>query len=663
MPRPYRFWLCGVLSSLVGIHSAAAAAREWVVARSPGFVVLSDAGEKRAREVAHQFEQVRGLFRQVLQARVDPGRMVLIIAVKDEDGLRELLPGYWERKGGMRPAGVFHAGRDKHLVALRLDAQPDNTYPVLYHEYTHLLIRLNVRWIPLWLNEGLAEFWGSSDIDEKEVRWGIIPAPHVLYLRRAALPRLDELLVADQTSPLYTESKSVAGFYAASAVLTHYLLLGAQQRSGQIQEFFKLLGSDMDEPEALRRAFGDLRKLESELKRYVQLPTFASMKGAVRIDPQEVAVAPVSRAQADALRGDYLARTGRPREASVLLESALQQDPGLSLAHEGQGVVDSNRGHRRAALRHFTEAARLAPGNYVAQFRAGLIQDDGAEPGADRARREQALRHAVEVNPAFAPAWAALSRLLSEREDRRAEAVAAAERACALEPAAAAHRVALWQALGRAGRAAEAARVEESLALMARRDNAVLDEVTAALDETGRSTDIEPLLRKAHAANPRSAMPIIMLADFLDRHEKQEEAERLLREALQADPQSIALMGSLAYALSDSPAKAAEGLAMIERVLAKAPGVPAFLDTKGWALFRLKRLPEAESVLRSAVEGSGDPVILDHLGDVLTEQGRAAEARVQYEQALGTPGVKAELRTSLQAKLERGRPPASPPPP
>ena len=355
--------------------------------------------------------------------------------------------------------------------------------------------------------------------------------------------------------------------------------------------------------------------------------------------------------------------TGHPREASVLLESALQQDPSLSLAHEGLGVVDGERGHRRDALRHFTEAARLAPGNYVARFRAGLIADDTAEPGADRARREQALRQALEVNPAFAPAWASLSRLLSEREDGRAQAVAAAERACVLEPAATSHRVALWQALARAGQVAEAARVEEWLARMARRDSGVLAAMTWELDEAGRSADLELLLRNARAANPRSAPATIMLTAFLHDHGKQEEAERLLRDALAADPQSLVLMGSLAYALADSPVKAAEGLTLIERVLAKAPGVPAYLDTKGWALFRLKRLTEAESVLRRAVEGASDAVILEHLGDVLAEQGRAADARAQYEHALEAPDVTATLRTTLQAKIGRTGQPASSPPP
>jgi tetratricopeptide (TPR) repeat protein len=441
-----RIGVACVLSWLVAAVPAAAAPREWVLARSPGFIVVSDAGEKRARQVAHQFEQVRALFRQVLQARVDPGRLVVIIAVKDESGLRELLPGYWERKGGAWPAGIFVPGRDKHLLALRLDVTTENPYRVVYHEYTHLLIRLNVRWVPLWLNEGLAEFWGSSDIDDQETRWGLISGPALLYLRQAPMVKLDDLLAADQSSPLYNDASRTSAFYAQSTVLTHYLLLGAPERRGQIAEFFKQLESGVDEPEALRRAFGDLRKLDLELSAYVQRMSFPGVKTQTRIDAQTIQAMPLTPAQADALRGDFLARTGRPCEARALLDSAVRQDPEMSWAHEGLGTLEAGRGRRPDALRQFNEAARLAPANYLALFRAGLIEEDGAEPKADAARREQALRKALQVNPAFAPALAALARLLSRQEDRRAEAVSSAQRACALDPAAASHRVDLWQA-------------------------------------------------------------------------------------------------------------------------------------------------------------------------------------------------------------------------
>src|SRR5262245_56422454 len=164
--------LVAALAAVLAAAPAWAADREWVLARSPGFLVVSDAGEKEARQVAHQFEQVRGLFAQVLQARVDPGQPVVIYAVRDERGLRELMPRRWETKGGSRPAGIFIPGREKHLVALRLDTSEAYPYHVIYHEYTHLLLRLNARWVPLWLNEGLAEFYGTADVDDKEVRWG-----------------------------------------------------------------------------------------------------------------------------------------------------------------------------------------------------------------------------------------------------------------------------------------------------------------------------------------------------------------------------------------------------------------------------------------------------------------------------------------------------------
>ena len=637
------------------VPATAADNRQWVLARSPGFIVVSDAGEKKAQQVAHQFEQVRGLFREILQARVDPGRLVIIFAVRDENGLRELLPDYWERKGAARPAGVFIAGRDKHLVALRLDAETANPFHVPYHEYTHLLTRLNVSWVPLWLQEGLAEFYASSEIDEKEVRWGLVSRDHVMLLRNVPLLKMGELLSADTSSPLYNEGSRVGIFYAQSAVLTHYLLLAAPQRRGQIQELFKLLEADVDEGEALRRAFGDLGKLESELATYVRRMSFPGIKTEVRIDAQQIRTMPLGPAEADALRGDFLARTGRPREARVLLESALRQDPALSWAHEGLGVIEAGRGRFTEALRHFTEAVRLSPRNYLAQFRAGLIEEPGADHAADAARRERALRAAAEANPSFAPAFAALARLLSERDDRRAEAVTMAERATALDPAVAWYRVVLWQASSRAGRVEDAARLEADLVKIARRDPNTLADLTRELDGAGRTAEAESLLRKAREASPRSGALTMILASFLDDHDKRSEAEKLLREALAADPQSEILAANLAWVLSESPATAAEGLAMIDRSLKKEAGDPSLLDTRGWALFQLRRFAEAEAALRSAVEGREDPEILEHLGDVVREQGRAAEALALYERALAAPSVTARRRTSLQAKIESAR--------
>src|SRR6266403_6242385 len=68
----------------------------WIQVRSPHFVVASDVGEKRARRIAQQFEQLRGVFHSSFPSfRADPGQPILIVAVNDEEAMKEWLPQYW----------------------------------------------------------------------------------------------------------------------------------------------------------------------------------------------------------------------------------------------------------------------------------------------------------------------------------------------------------------------------------------------------------------------------------------------------------------------------------------------------------------------------------------------------------------------------------------
>ncbi|GEM_PF-6791102 len=97
-----RFALCaGLLCPPFPARAWAADKPEtWVDVRSPNFVVVSSAGDKQAHNVAEQSELFRGAFAEVFpQARVDLGKPLTIFAVKNEKGLRALLPGFWEKKG------------------------------------------------------------------------------------------------------------------------------------------------------------------------------------------------------------------------------------------------------------------------------------------------------------------------------------------------------------------------------------------------------------------------------------------------------------------------------------------------------------------------------------------------------------------------------------
>src|SRR6185295_15021055 len=60
----------------------------------------------------------------------------------------------------------------------------------------------------------------------------------------------------------------------------------------------------------------------------------------------------------------------------------------------------------------------------------------------------------------------------------------------------------------------------------------------------------------------------------------------------------------------------------------------AYLDSMGWALFRMDRLEQAEQYLRRAVEKSANAVVLDHMADVLKRRGSVREALEFWRRAL-----------------------------
>jgi len=103
------------LSSLPAEHHGA-----WVEVRSSHFTVISNAGEKQARKVADEFEQIREVFQNAFpRLRVDLGKPVIIFAVKNEDSQKSLLPAFWEVAGRTHPAGVYQPGEEKHFVVVR----------------------------------------------------------------------------------------------------------------------------------------------------------------------------------------------------------------------------------------------------------------------------------------------------------------------------------------------------------------------------------------------------------------------------------------------------------------------------------------------------------------------------------------------------------------
>ena len=240
----------------------------WIEVRSPHFLVLSDSSEKQARHVAGQFERMRGIFHTVFpKAHVDPADPIIVIALKDKKAFQSLEPEAYLAKGQLELAGLFLRAPDKNYVLLRLDAQGEHPYATVYHEYTHLLMGKAGEWIPLWFNEGLAEFYQNTDIHENDVALGEPSPENLELLRENRLLPLQVLFAVDANSPYYHQENKTSIFYAESWALIHYLQVNdIQQKTQRLTDYLQLVAQYVDPVTAATRAFGDLKQLQAELE-------------------------------------------------------------------------------------------------------------------------------------------------------------------------------------------------------------------------------------------------------------------------------------------------------------------------------------------------------------------------------------------------------------
>ena len=77
--------------------------------------------------------------------------------------------------------------------------------------------------MPLWLSEGIAEFYQNTEILDDRVRLGKGDPYLQSVLEHNALLPLSTLFSVDPHSPYYHEENKGSIFYAQSWALTHYL--------------------------------------------------------------------------------------------------------------------------------------------------------------------------------------------------------------------------------------------------------------------------------------------------------------------------------------------------------------------------------------------------------------------------------------------------------
>jgi tetratricopeptide (TPR) repeat protein len=377
----------------------------WIGVRTKNFYLIGNAGEKDIRKVGLKLEQFREVFTRLFtNMRFNTPVPTTVVVFKSDDS-------YAPFKPNANTAGYFQAGQDVNYITLTTEVRgQQDPFSVIFHEYTHLLVENTFADVPLWFNEGLAEYYSTFTItDDQKVRLGTPIGSHVFLLRESKMLPLRTLFEVDHKSPHYNEAKKQGIFYAQSWALMHYLIIGKAGKVEQLGKFMELLTAKTPLEQAFQQAFGTpMEVMEKELRDYVKKDRYNVLDGhfenKLELDTTNQA-APLTEAEAQAYLGDLLAHSRR-KDAYTYLEKALKLDPNLGMAHASLGMLYFYEGKVKEAHASLERAVAANSQNYLAHYYYAFTLSRGDEnvngfaPEVAAKIREH-LQKAIALRPDF----------------------------------------------------------------------------------------------------------------------------------------------------------------------------------------------------------------------------------------------------------------------
>ena len=352
---------------------------KWVEVHSTHFSVLTDAGEKRGREVALRMEQMRAVFGQLLMKdKLKMSVPVTVVAFKSDKQYGLIAPS--QQSGA---AGFFVPGADRVYIGLNLfEAEP---WRAIAHPLAHYLLNYNYPPAQGWFDEGLAEYFGAMRVDNKQVEIGADPELSPEWhedifdeVRRSSktpqpLTQLISSPVWISMPDLFTMKHDTSGtregthhtlYYAQSWMVIHYIV--NKNRMPETGTYFDLVLnqkvpvekamvqafdlSPAQMEEAVRSYFNSLSGLGIALDRSKmpaeQTAVAQPYHFAAPFGPDEIgmAVRDVQEPEAKAAIGDLMARVPEHRDQALHDLQQLVADP-----------KDNELAHRALAWDHIQQ--------------------------------------------------------------------------------------------------------------------------------------------------------------------------------------------------------------------------------------------------------------------------------------------------------------------
>ena len=386
-----------------------------------------------------------------------------------------------------------------------------------------------------------------------------------------------------------------------------YIRQGLASRA--VDRLSTLLKAEPGDPAALRLL---VKAYEAEGKGVEAENTLATLAD-VRPDPIEARVRQIER----------LERAGRWGDAASAWSELIAIEPGCTIYRPRQAAALSNSGNVADARSVLGVATRETPKSSAAWYMLALVEGQAGN---------------------LAAADAAVARMGAiDPTDGRGPLAAARARSAAGD-----HRAGVEVLTPRFSRPQARDLTSGVYVEMA----GELSSAYTRLGQTGRAVDVYEAARKQE---PDNQQLLFSLAAAYEGDRKYDRAERAFREIIQANESHAPALNYLGYMLADRGQKLPEALAFIKRALAIDENNPAYLDSLGWAHYRMGAFEAALAPLENAARQLPKvSVINEHLGDLYVQLRRYQDAVAAFDRALSgdRDGIDA---TALQKKRDRAR--------
>jgi hypothetical protein len=262
--------LLGILSVS---YALGAEPSPWIEIHSSHFTVITDAGEKRGKEVALRFEQMRAVFAILLMKdRLNEPVPLTILAFKNDKNYYQTAP----LRGG-QPIGVpgfLVPGEDQNFIVLNMFEE--ESWRAVAHNFAHLLLNYNYPPVEGWFDEGMAEYFSSIRVDDKRYEIGGDPELSNVFsedllqnqqqahnppksltelLEGQVWLALPDFLTMTHDTAAYNEGTHHTLFYAQAWMTVHYLL--HEKKLPETGTYFDLVENQhVPVEEAIQKAYG-----------------------------------------------------------------------------------------------------------------------------------------------------------------------------------------------------------------------------------------------------------------------------------------------------------------------------------------------------------------------------------------------------------------------